>query len=296
MKGVLFSTGAGGIGKVVASTALLPAIQAQYPDMPIHVLTPHPAVYLHNPMVERVLLLGHETQLREKYEGFTWLQYEPYLHRDYLAGDKHLLHCWAQGLGLDPQCLGQPRLHLTTREKRDGEATISRMQQPCIMWQTSGGGKDPAAQAGVWRRDVEPRVAEAVIGLLGPGFGHLQVRHDTQPAIKGAVEAKGNLRQIWSMMHGCQIVVTIDSMAMHSAAALGKPCLCMWGATRPGILGYSSVMNLVREACPTPSCHRPDSYRGDTQPDGTAWMCPHGEACLDHDPVKIVETIRRMAI
>ena len=60
----------GGLGKIIASTAVVRCIEAKYPDYKIIVLTPWPEVFLNNPRVHKVFKSGMT----------------PYFYRDYLEG------------------------------------------------------------------------------------------------------------------------------------------------------------------------------------------------------------------
>jgi uncharacterized phage-like protein YoqJ len=49
----------GGLGKIIASTAVVRNIKATYPDHKIIIVTPWPEVFLNNPNVERVYRSGN---------------------------------------------------------------------------------------------------------------------------------------------------------------------------------------------------------------------------------------------
>ena len=58
----------GGLGKIIASTAVVRSIKQQYPNHKIVVITPWPEVYLNNPNVYRVFRSGNT----------------PYFYKDYI--------------------------------------------------------------------------------------------------------------------------------------------------------------------------------------------------------------------
>ena len=60
----------GGLGKIIASTAVIKYIQKKYPEHKVIVLTPWPEVFLNNKRIHRVFRSGNT----------------PYFYKDYLEG------------------------------------------------------------------------------------------------------------------------------------------------------------------------------------------------------------------
>jgi hypothetical protein len=79
---------------------------------------------------------------------------------------------------------------------------------------------------------------------------------------------------------------------MHAAAALNKKALVCWGGTSPEKLGYNMHKNLRRKVCPTPECHRPNSYLFDTQSSGFLWDCKYSDECMNYTADEILENFK----
>ena len=89
----------GGLGKIIASTAVVRNIKAQYPEHKIVVITPWPEVYLNNPNVYRVLRSGNTPYFYKDYlqgrESIV-LKGEPYFNTSHLYGKQHLIKSWCE--------------------------------------------------------------------------------------------------------------------------------------------------------------------------------------------------------
>jgi len=66
-----------------------------------------------------------------------------------------------------------------------------------------------------------------------------------------------------------------------------------WAGTSPKKLGYSSHINLEKNVCPTPQCHRPNSYLWDIGQDGKLWACPYGEPCTKYTSEEIINELTK---
>ena len=74
----------GGIGKNIASTAVVRNIKKKYPDKELIVVAGHPEVYMYNPNVSKVYafhnpLYFYQDQIVDK--NVLVLKSEPYLHQ-----------------------------------------------------------------------------------------------------------------------------------------------------------------------------------------------------------------------
>lgn len=294
---VVFSTGGGGIGKIIMSTAVAKSLRQSYPNADLHVHTPHVAVYENIPWVNKVFRYGATTQYYEHYlkdQKIFWAQYEPYWHPEYINGTKHLIDAWCDGMKII-NFGHQPYIQLTEKEKRAGQDFYLRQKNPCVAFQITGGApiKKGQNRSKMFVRDLDPKIMTSVVNELKNTHGFLQIASEGQPLINGTSPFVGyGIREVFAIVYGAQIVLSIDSVTQHIAQALNKKCIVLWGATNPNKLGYESHVNLWREACPTPLCGRPNSYVMDSGPDGSPWTCPYGEPCTQHDAGNIIKAIK----
>ncbi len=89
----------GGLGKIIASTAVVRNIRAAYPDHKIIVVTPWPEVYLNNPNVERVYRSGNTPYFYKDYikgRQSIVLKGEPYFNTGHLYNKQQLVKSWCK--------------------------------------------------------------------------------------------------------------------------------------------------------------------------------------------------------
>jgi ADP-heptose:LPS heptosyltransferase len=133
---------------------------------------------------------------------------------------------------------------------------------------------------------------QEVINSLKDKYLFINLCNELEPKLGNALNFdRQDLRQCLSIIANADLVVTIDTYSLHAAAALKKKVIVLWGATSPITLGYNTHINLVKKACITPSCGRPNSFLSDTNPDGSPWSCPWGATCLDYTAEEIVKKI-----
>ena len=304
---VVFSTGGGGIGKIIQSTAILNDIikcYGKYTD--IHVITPHVEIFKGNERIHKVWHIGGTHGLYEllnnTYKNIKWLQYEPYHNAEYISGDKHIIDAWRDGMNFPPK-ITQGReynleINLNKKEIEEGQDIITHNKGPVILFQITGGavkvGQDgKTSLPKMFTRNLPPDIMQQVIVELKEEYGFIQIAKKGQPLLQGATHlVEAPIRTLFAVIKEAHVVLCIDSFVQHAAAALGKKAIVLWGATNPACLGYACHNNLYRLACETPLCGRPSSFLYDTEPDGTPWQCPFGEVCTNHDQQNIIDAIR----
>lgn len=289
----------GGLGKNIMASAVIRNIKQQNPDKKLIVICSYPDVFMYNPYIHRVYGFGQHSNFYEEWVNPAHshvIKVEPYIHPDYILKKKHLIECWCEQVGVKCNNI-RPEIFLTAQEKSLAMAQISMAKKPPLLMQICG-GKNPAkntmeewikAETVMHRRNMPMHVAEKVIEGLSDKFNVLQVKSENQPLAKGANPMiVPNIRAIFSYIPLINHFLCIDSFLMHACAAFSKKPVVCWGGTSPAQLGYSDQINITKIACPTPFCHRPNSYLFDIMPNGQQWDCPHGEPCLEHDPADIL--------
>jgi len=84
----------GGIGKVVASTAVCKAIKSKYPDSKLIVLSGYPEVFLGNPSVDRAYGFTQVTYFYEQYvenQEIMVFGNDPYFDTKHIRNEEHLI-------------------------------------------------------------------------------------------------------------------------------------------------------------------------------------------------------------
>lgn len=74
----------------------------------------------------------------------------------------------------------------------------------------------------------------------------------------GSQQVEVDLLRLCSLIEGARAVVSVDSGVAHVAALLDKPCVTLWGPTRPVTHAQPRNINLRLSSCP-PCCA--DSFR-----------------------------------
>jgi ADP-heptose:LPS heptosyltransferase len=100
------------------------------------------------------------------------------------------------------------------------------------------------------------------------------------------------LRKIFGIIPFVNKIVCIDSFVQHAAAAFNKQSIVYFGGTSPKVLGYSCHQNISQEKCPTPFCHRPNTYLFDYLPNGQIWDCQPKSACMKFDLNEMIKQIQ----
>jgi hypothetical protein len=145
------------------------------------------------------------------------------------------------------------------------------------------------------RRSIPQSVAQKLANkLVSRNFIVGVVEHETFPELQGTEKVSFPPRAIIALLKYSQGFIAIDSFLHHAAAALNVNGVVLWGGTAKSCLGYDCHKNLERIACPTPFCHRPDSYMFDTNNVNGAWNCPHNVKCMDYDADELIKAYEEL--
>jgi hypothetical protein len=131
----------GGIGKCLASTAVVRAIRNKYPEDTLIVVTGWPDVFINNPRVNRVVHFGSLGGFYDdhvKGQEVLFLKAEPYQHSEYIAQTKHLIECWTEQLGLDFDGL-TPEFYPFASEEDQVLSFVAQAPKPLLVFQPFGG-------------------------------------------------------------------------------------------------------------------------------------------------------------
>ena len=238
----------GGLGKIIASTAVIRYIQKKYPDHKIIVMTPWAEVFLNNPRVYRVLKSGNTPYFYKDYlEGreSIVLKGEPYFNTQHLYSKQHLIKSWCELHDLPFDGDTKPELYFNAAEANYYANNIVS-DRPILLMQTNGGPFDDAKQYS-WTRDIPHQQAQILVNELSKAFKIYHVCRKNSPNLQGVerVEDVPNKRIFLSLLLKSQKRLLIDSCLQHAAAAFGLPSTVCWIGTSPKVFGYDMHTNIL---------------------------------------------------
>jgi len=291
----------GGLGRNLAATAVARNLKRAHPDKKLVVVATHAPAWLGNRNVDILLQAGANPAFYDEYiqqRRSLVLNVEPYQHSDYIYRRKHLIEVWCELAGVECDEI-RADLNLFQSEKRLGMGLLKQINKPLMLIQSTGGpppekDDDDArfqAEHPMQKRNLPHEVAQAVVNRMQRDYVVAQIRVPTQKPLANTIQLEGTPRELMSLIPHAEKMLFIDSFMQHAAAALGRSATVCWAGASPKCLSYEIHNDLTRNACPTPECHRPNSFLFDRQVNGQPWNCPHEEACCRYDPETIIETL-----
>ena len=241
MKKYIIFNPEGGLGKIIASTAVIKFIQKAYPEHKIIVLTSWPEVYVNNPRIERVYRSGNTPYFYRDYiEGKDTiiLKSEPYFHTGHLHNQLHIVQSWCELHGLPFDGSIEPELYFTPVE-RDFFNTDLNSGKPVFLLQTgSGMFKDNKVYS--WERDIPPPQAQALVNEFANYYNVLHICSENSYQLENVTRISDvpNKRVLLSLLFKSQKRLLINSCFQHAAAALNMPSTVCWITTSPKVYGY----------------------------------------------------------
>jgi hypothetical protein len=234
----------GGIGKVIAGTAICASIRAQYPDAKIIVVSGYPDVFLGNPNVDRAYAFGQQAYFYKEYienQEVIIFGHDPYLETKHIKQEEHLIETWCKLYGL-PVTKTVGELFLTQREI-DFFSKKFASDKPILLMQTNGGVESDQKYA--WARDIPSYVVENVIHVFKDSYNIVHIRRDDQIKYDGAFGVSDTFRALLVLIGISHKRLLMDSFGEHAAAALNKPSTVLWIANSPKVFGYDLHTNII---------------------------------------------------
>ena len=234
----------GGIGKVVASTAVCAAIKAKYPNDKLIVVSGYPDVFLGNPNVDRAYAFGQQAYFYKEYienQEFKLFAHDPYLEAKHVTQEENLIETWCKLFDL-PVVRLTGELFLTDREN-DFFAKKFRSEKPILLMQTNG-GVDSALKYS-WARDIPSYVVEAVIEKYKDEYNIIHIKREDQISYNNTSPITDSFRALVLLINISEKRLFMDSFAQHVAAALNKPSTVLWVANSPMVFGYGLHHNIL---------------------------------------------------
>lgn len=239
----------GGMGKVIASTAIAEAIKKNHPGRQLVVVTPWPEVYINNPYVFRVYRSGNHPYFYSDYiEGKDVLVFkaEPYFTTGHIHKKQHILTSWCELFNLKYNN-ERPRLYFTVKELQLGEIAFKR-QKPVLALQTNG-GLYQQQRSYCWTRDMPYEQAIQLANHFSDKYHVVQITRPNSPKIPN-VEILPELpkRELLLFLKFTNKRILIDSCLQHAAAAFDMPSTVLWIGTSHKTFGYSLHKNIYPAA------------------------------------------------
>jgi len=295
----------GGIGKNIMATAVVRNLKKAYPEKKIIVLAGSPDVFLKNPNIKRTY---HFAQALYVYEDYfkeakaVMLSVEPYRHFDYIKKKRHLVECWCEQIDIPCDSV-YPEIFLSENEKAMAQLYLEQFDKEMVLFQGEG-GKDPKdktnkekiiASSSMYKRNLTRKTMDEITaGLIDRGFMVGVVSSPNQYLPSKAERITFSVRAILALIPHVAETICIDSFLLHGTAMFKKKCLSLWGGTNPKCLGYDINVNLTRQVCDNPMCHRPNSFLFDVESTGFPWDCQHNDACMDYKAEEILKAFDEM--
>lgn len=236
----------GGIGKVVAGSAVCASIKTKYPDAKLIVVSGYPDVFLGNPNVDRAYSFGQQSYFYKEHienQNFILFAHDPYLETKHIRQEEHLIETWCKLYDL-PVVSKSGELYLTQREiDFFGKKFIS--DKPMLLLQTNGGGE--SEQKYSWARDIPKYIVENVINEFKDEYNIVHIKREDQLGYNNTFPVSDNFRALLVLINKSQKRLFMDSFAQHAAASLNihKPSTVLWIANSPKVFGYDIHTNIT---------------------------------------------------
>lgn len=237
----------GGIGKVIAGTAICASIKSKYPDSKLIVVSGYPEVLLGNPHVDRAYAFGQQAYFYQEYienQEVLILAHDPYLEAKHIKHEEHLIETWCKLYNL-PVIKTTGDLFLTQREI-DFFSNKYVSDKPILLLQTNGGAESDIKYS--WARDIPSYVVENVIYQFKDEYNVVHIRRDDQPQYEGAFGVSDTFRSLLVLIQLSEKRLLMDSFGQHAAAALNKPSTVLWVCNKPNVFGYDMHTNIEANA------------------------------------------------
>jgi hypothetical protein len=245
----------GGLGKNIASTALIDGINKKYPDRKLIVVCSFPQIFLYHPNIYRVYGLGNTPYFYEDYiknKDVIILKQDPYGHTLHIKQEQSLIKSWYEVFGLEYEGQ-QPKLFSNYRMLEIASEKWKR-DKPLLVLHTNGGphnnnNKDSYNFYNIksWSRDMPSIVAEKIISSYSNTHHIYQICKTEENVLKNTEPIFNSVNnfELFALLFISDKRFLIDSCLQHAAAALRLPSTVLWNGTNPKVFGYEIHKNVL---------------------------------------------------
>lgn len=286
----------GGIGKHVAFTGVINAYNRQNPDDEIIVVCAWPEVFIHNPKVSRVYVIGNTPYFYRDHiygKDVKVFAQEPYKQTSHILKTKSLIDTWCDLVGIE-SINSEPELFLTQKELEVSSNLLPpRSGKPLLLFQPFGGAGQqfqPAKYS--WARDIHPDVAQYLVNELSKDHDVVHVCYEHHPVLNNCLRLDKPISKnsLFGLLQLSDKRLFIDSSLQHAAYALGLKSTVQWVVTDPKVFGYNFHNNI------TPEIEYPlggiNSYLYDYNFVGEIHECPYNNYLEIFAPDQIINSVR----
>ena len=238
----------GGLGKIIASTAVVRAIKQKYPDHKIIVISPWFQVFDGNPNIYRAFPSGNTPFFYQDYilgrESIV-LKGEPYFNTKHLYQKQSLAESWCGLFDLPFDGNNNPELFYNDVEIKSLDG-ILQGDKPILMMQTNGGPYESTKKY-CWTRDLPFDQVQILANELSKNYTIVQVARPNCNKIPNAVMVNDlpDKRVLLGLLLKTEKRILIDSCLQHAAAAFNLPSTVCWVGTSPKVFGYELHNNIL---------------------------------------------------
>lgn len=234
----------GGIGKVIASTAICASIKSKYPESNLIVVSGYPDVFLGNPNVERSYAFGQQSYFYKEYienQEILVLAQEPYLETSHIKQEEHLIDTWCKMYDL-PIVKRVGEIFLNQREI-DFYSNKFQSDRPIFLLQTNGGTPNDLKYS--WARDIPASIVRSVIDEFKDEYHIVHIKREDQLGYDFTTPVTDSFRALCVLISLSKKRLFMDSFAQHASAAINLPSTVLWVANSPSVFGYNMHTNIV---------------------------------------------------
>lgn len=267
----------GGLGKNVAATALISAVQSKYKDRKLVLVVSYPEVFLNHPDIYRVYRVGMTSYFYDDYikdKDTIVFRQEPYFQSDHIMRKKHLIENWCDLLGIH-YVKQRPALYPNLLQRE--VAGIWLREKPVMVIHSNGG---PLNQESVysWTRDMPLGLVQQIVNKYRNDYHIIQIGRNPAHAAEGVefIDRQMTNYELFSVLTLSAKRVLIDSSLQHAAAAMDLKSTVLWIGTSPKNFGYDMHTNIVAKP-PKGNVKMVDSYLFDYSFEGITHECPYTE-------------------
>ncbi len=283
--------GEGGIGKQIASTALVLELKKRYEK--VYVFSPYPDLFWG--IADRSFTFEVPYGYQDYFDNADDVFYpSPYRDNEFRKHNINLCKAYFRCCGFEYN--GEmPKLILKSAEIELAKK-IKKDIGTFVLVQFHGGvspynPNQPQSQPKIIK-NFPMELAEKLTAKIKEKYKCQVVNFHlpNENGVKGTLEINLPYRQWFALMQEAETFIGIDSTLQHAAAAIGKQGVVLWGGTDPKMYGYEMHKNISGD-CETIHCTRPYFVPSSDIVENTVFECP-SKKCMNIDVEKIMNEIK----